>query len=206
MQCCVYDLYIVSVHTDCHDPEPGEPPCRAHLDRVAQPPRLPLPSPLRSPRKPAFCAQSCAATCVPRRAASSRRRPRRPCRASPSFCAADGSPARMLAWSALRCPRCSSGSLFLDEPEIVVRRRRARRLGARPSTPRSAAALAGRAARSAGCGLKPWPACRTSSAARARTFWFAARFLARRPTPCRRRPVRVRARRRRPGRRAAANA
>jgi hypothetical protein len=38
------------------------------------------------------------------------------------FCAADGSPARMLAWSALRCPRCSSGSLFLDEPEVVVRR------------------------------------------------------------------------------------
>jgi hypothetical protein len=38
------------------------------------------------------------------------------------FRAADGSPARMLAWSALRCPRCSSGSLFVDEPEIVVRR------------------------------------------------------------------------------------
>jgi hypothetical protein len=38
------------------------------------------------------------------------------------FCAADGSPARMLAWGALRCPRCSSGSLFFDEPEIVVRR------------------------------------------------------------------------------------
>ena len=38
------------------------------------------------------------------------------------FRAGDGSPARMLAWSALRCPRCSSGSLVLDEPEIVVRR------------------------------------------------------------------------------------
>lgn len=38
------------------------------------------------------------------------------------FRAADGSPARTLAWSALRCPRCSSGSLFVDEPEIVVRR------------------------------------------------------------------------------------
>ena len=38
------------------------------------------------------------------------------------FCAADGSPARMLAWRALRCPRCSSGSLFVDAPEIVVRR------------------------------------------------------------------------------------
>ena len=38
------------------------------------------------------------------------------------FHAADGSPARMLAWSALRCPRCNSGSLFVDEPEIVVRR------------------------------------------------------------------------------------
>ena len=39
------------------------------------------------------------------------------------FCPADGSPARMLAWRALRCRRCSSASLFLDEPEIVVRRR-----------------------------------------------------------------------------------
>jgi hypothetical protein len=39
------------------------------------------------------------------------------------FASADGSPARMLAWSALRCPRCSSGSLFVDEPQIVVRRR-----------------------------------------------------------------------------------
>lgn len=38
------------------------------------------------------------------------------------FCAADGSPARMAAWSALRCPRCSSGSLFLDEAAVVVRR------------------------------------------------------------------------------------
>jgi len=38
------------------------------------------------------------------------------------FRAANGSPARLLAWRALRCPRCSSGSLFLDEPEIVVRR------------------------------------------------------------------------------------
>ena len=38
------------------------------------------------------------------------------------FSAADGSPARVLAWNALRCPRCSSGSLFLDEPVIVVRR------------------------------------------------------------------------------------
>ena len=34
----------------------------------------------------------------------------------------DGAPARTLAWNALRCPRCSSGSLFVDEPEIVVRR------------------------------------------------------------------------------------
>ena len=38
------------------------------------------------------------------------------------FCAADGSPARRLDWSALRCPRCGSGSLFLDESEIVVQR------------------------------------------------------------------------------------
>ena len=38
------------------------------------------------------------------------------------FCAADGSPAQMRVWRTLRCPRCSSGSLFLDEPDIVVRR------------------------------------------------------------------------------------
>lgn len=38
------------------------------------------------------------------------------------FYAADGSPARIVAWSALRCPRCCSGSVFLDEANIVVRR------------------------------------------------------------------------------------
>ena len=37
------------------------------------------------------------------------------------FCPADGSPARVLAWRRLRCPRCGSGSLFLDEPETIVR-------------------------------------------------------------------------------------
>lgn len=38
------------------------------------------------------------------------------------FSATGGSLPRMLAWSALRCPRCRSGSLFLDEAAIVVRR------------------------------------------------------------------------------------
>jgi hypothetical protein len=38
------------------------------------------------------------------------------------FCPADGSPARVLAWRRLRCPRCGSSSLFLDEPETIVRR------------------------------------------------------------------------------------
>ena len=28
----------------------------------------------------------------------------------------------MLAWRGLHCPRCGSGSLFLDEPETIVRR------------------------------------------------------------------------------------
>ncbi|HEY6356192.1 MAG TPA: hypothetical protein VIY30_17040 [Burkholderiaceae bacterium] len=38
------------------------------------------------------------------------------------FCPADGSPSRLLAWRGLRCPRCRSNSLCLDELEIVMRR------------------------------------------------------------------------------------
>jgi hypothetical protein len=38
------------------------------------------------------------------------------------FCPADGSPSRPLAWRALRCPRCGSSSLVLDELETLVRR------------------------------------------------------------------------------------
>jgi hypothetical protein len=38
------------------------------------------------------------------------------------FFPADGSPGRLLVWRRLRCPRCASGSLFLDEPETLVRR------------------------------------------------------------------------------------
>jgi hypothetical protein len=38
------------------------------------------------------------------------------------FCPADGSPSRLLAWRSLRCPRCGSNSLVLDEVETVVRR------------------------------------------------------------------------------------
>jgi hypothetical protein len=38
------------------------------------------------------------------------------------FCPADGSPAQVLAWRRLHCPRCGSRSLFLDEPETVFHR------------------------------------------------------------------------------------
>jgi hypothetical protein len=38
------------------------------------------------------------------------------------FCPADGSPSRPLAWRGLRCPRCGSASLVLDELERIVRR------------------------------------------------------------------------------------
>jgi hypothetical protein len=38
------------------------------------------------------------------------------------FCPADGSPSRLLAWRGLRCPRCRSNSLVLDDLETVVRR------------------------------------------------------------------------------------
>ena len=38
------------------------------------------------------------------------------------FCPADGSPSRLLAWRGLRCPRCGSNSLVLDELETIVRR------------------------------------------------------------------------------------
>ena len=38
------------------------------------------------------------------------------------FHPADGSADRMLAWHALRCPRCGGRSLFLDEPQTLVRR------------------------------------------------------------------------------------
>jgi hypothetical protein len=38
------------------------------------------------------------------------------------FCPADGSSSRLLAWRGLRCPRCGSSSLVLDELETIVRR------------------------------------------------------------------------------------
>ncbi len=38
------------------------------------------------------------------------------------FSAADGAPARLVAWRALRCPRCGSASLYVDEPETLQRR------------------------------------------------------------------------------------
>jgi hypothetical protein len=38
------------------------------------------------------------------------------------FCPADGSSSRLLAWRGLRCPRCWSSSLVLDELETIVRR------------------------------------------------------------------------------------
>jgi hypothetical protein len=38
------------------------------------------------------------------------------------FCPADGSPGRLLAWRGLRCPRCHSNSLVLDELQMIVRR------------------------------------------------------------------------------------
>jgi hypothetical protein len=92
-----------------------------------------MPRPLRSPAEPPVPVSSapektrllraelrcylCGETCGVLEAPPARTMPR-----VAQFCAADGSPARMLAWGALRCPRCSSGSLFLDEPEIVVRR------------------------------------------------------------------------------------
>jgi hypothetical protein len=38
------------------------------------------------------------------------------------FCPADGSPGRLLAWRGLRCPRCDSNSLVLDDLETLVRR------------------------------------------------------------------------------------
>ena len=38
------------------------------------------------------------------------------------FTPADGSAPRLVAWRRLRCRRCGSGSLFVDEPEVVTRR------------------------------------------------------------------------------------
>jgi hypothetical protein len=38
------------------------------------------------------------------------------------FCPVDGSPSRLLAWRGLRCPRCGSSSLVLDDLETSVRR------------------------------------------------------------------------------------
>ena len=48
--------------------------------------------------------------------------PTAPMPAVARFCPADGSPSRLLAWRGLRCPRCRSSSLVLDELETVVRR------------------------------------------------------------------------------------
>jgi hypothetical protein len=38
------------------------------------------------------------------------------------FRPADGSAARLVVWRRLRCPRCGSGTLFADAPEVVSRR------------------------------------------------------------------------------------
>ena len=38
------------------------------------------------------------------------------------FTSSDGSPSRLVAWQRLRCARCGSGSLLVDELEIVTRR------------------------------------------------------------------------------------
>jgi DNA-directed RNA polymerase subunit RPC12/RpoP len=38
------------------------------------------------------------------------------------FTSADGSLSQLVAWQRLRCPRCSSRSLFVGELEIVTRR------------------------------------------------------------------------------------
>lgn len=38
------------------------------------------------------------------------------------FSPADGSSSRLLAWRGLRCPRCETSSLVLDELETIVRR------------------------------------------------------------------------------------
>ena len=48
--------------------------------------------------------------------------PTAPMPAVARFCPADGSPGRLLAWRGLRCPRCGSSSLVLDELETIERR------------------------------------------------------------------------------------
>src|SRR3954462_7550512 len=89
---------------------------------LPQPPQPPSSATISAPEKTAFlraelrcylCAETCGVIEAPPA-------PKMPPVAR--FCAADGSPARILAWSALRCPRCRSGSLFLDDADIVVQR------------------------------------------------------------------------------------
>jgi hypothetical protein len=89
---------------------------------LAQPPPPPAAGAISKPEKTRIlraelrcrlCAETCGVVEAPLEAPMPR---------VAQFRASDGSPAQMLAWSTLRCPRCSSGSLFLDEPEIVVRR------------------------------------------------------------------------------------
>jgi hypothetical protein len=87
-----------------------QPPPPPSLATISEPEKTRV---LRAELRCYLCAETCGVLETPPAATMPR---------VARFCAADGSPTRMLAWSALRCPRCSSGSLFLDEPDIVVRR------------------------------------------------------------------------------------
>jgi hypothetical protein len=88
----------------------SQPPADALTLSVSPPERNRV---LRAELRCYLCAETCGALEAP---------------PSPSmppvarFFPADGSPGRVLVWRRVRCPRCASGSLYLDEPETVVRR------------------------------------------------------------------------------------
>lgn len=91
-------------------PRPGQPPTDSS-PAIPRPPQRS--SVLRAELRCYLCAETCGAL-------EARPAPIMPPVAR--FCAADGSPCRVLAWRTLRCPRCGGRSLFLENAQTIVQR------------------------------------------------------------------------------------